>query len=415
MKKNRTIALIILGALTASVSLVSCKEQPKEETASAEEEAPKELAFKTRKIIDSVEHVWAYVPSDVTGDGIVDVVLINKNDSGGPLVYYKGQKEEGIWERHVIAEEAPTGGKFAGGDLETADLDADGDMDVLGIKHPGEWTDAGATAELFWYENDNGSWLPHAIGTAPDAVKDVSFADFDKDGKMDLSVLTFDEHTLSIFKQNDKDDWTRVQFIENEALHEGMAVGDIDGDGYLDIVATAFAYYNPGGNLEEPWQEENIDETMNNQEGDWSRNGTKVFLRDIDEDGQAEVYLSHSERAGYPLSLYHKNDDSWESTIIKDSIPACHTLQVFDFNNDGDPDILAGVNKDRAVSLDATTFEISLFLNQGENKTYEDMELSDEGIYNGQAMDYDGDGDIDIFRYPGHEATEFYMMENELE
>ena len=40
------------------------------------------------------------------------------------------------------------------------------------------------------------------------------------------------------------------------------------------------------------------------------------------------------------------------------------------------------------------------------------MVLSTEGIYNGQVADYDGDGDFDIFRYPHHEATEYFLLEN---
>ncbi len=34
------------------------------------------------------------------------------------------------------------------------------------------------------------------------------------------------------------------------------------------------------------------------------------------------------------------------------------------------------------------------------------MVIGEDGIYNGQAFDYDGDGDTDILRYPGHMATE---------
>ncbi|MGB6152939.1 MAG: VCBS repeat-containing protein [Pricia sp.] len=414
MKNYKKYSVLSIAVLLFSGCFLSCKEEKKKPAAPVAEEAKKELSFTSKKIVDSVAHVWAYVPSDLTGDGIVDVVLIDNNDSGGHLAYFKGQKEEGLWQLNVIAEKAPNGSLFAGGDLETADIDGDGDQDVIGIAHPGEWVDAGATAELFWYENDGGNWLPHAIGSVPDAVKDVSFADFDNDGKMDLSVLTFDEHTLSIFKQNDKDEWSRSQFISNQALHEGMGVGDIDGDGYIDIVATAFAYYNPGKDITQPWREENIEPKLNDQDGDWSRNGTKTFLWDIDGDGRAEVYLAHSERAGYPVALYQKEEDSWKSSVIKDSIPACHTLQVFDFDLDGDYDVLAGVNKDRAVSLDTDNFEVTVFLNDGDDTNYSPMELEYQGIYNGQALDYDGDGDIDIFRYPGHEATEFFILENEM-
>ena len=411
--KNRRYLFGLATLVLLTGAFQSCKEEKKKE-AETMAETKKELRFEQRKIVDSAKFWWAHTPADITGDGLADLVFINQNSAGGYLGYYKGQKEDGLWQLNKIAETPTTGGLFASGDLETYDVDSDGDLDVFAVKHPGEWTDAGATAELFWYENDGGNWIAHPIGTAPDAVKDVSFADFDNDGKTDMSILTFDEHTLSIFKQNGKDNWERVQYIQNDVLHEGMAVGDINNDKYIDIVATGLVYYNPKGDLKQAWGQENLGEEWNNQEGDWSRNGTKTFMRDIDGDGVSEIYMAHSERAGYPLVMYKKSGDTWETTTIKDSIPANHTLQVYDFDLDGDFDVLAGINKGRAVNLDKTNFEVFLFLNVGDNRNYEETVIETNGIYNGQSIDYDGDGDIDIFRYPDHEATDFFVLENKL-
>lgn len=413
--KNRKPTFILRFAfimLTVGI-LHSCKEEKEKKEITQTQEA-NELRFQQRKIVDSAQFWWAHTPADISGDGLADLVFINRNSAGGYLGYYKGQKEEGLWELNVIAEAPSTGGLFASGDLETYDVDGDGDLDVFAVKHPGEWTDAGATAELFWFENDNGKWTSHTIGEAPDAVKDVSFADFDNDGKTDISILTFDEHTLSIFKQNNSDNWERVQFIKDEVLHEGMAVGDLNGDRFPDIVATGLIFYNPGENLKQPWKTENLDEIWNNQTGDWSRNGTKTFMRDIDGDGLSEIYMAHSERAGYPLILYKWTGETWETTNIKDSIPANHTLQVYDFDLDGDFDVLAGINKGRAVNLDKTNFDVSIFLNKGDNQGYDEMIIETNGIYNGQAIDYDGDGDMDIFRYPDHEASDFFLLENQI-
>ncbi|QLE01623.1 VCBS repeat-containing protein [Galbibacter sp. BG1] len=416
LNKIQTATIATVFTMGAFVGCAEKKEKKENEEVTTEEMKPKELSFEQRKIADSVKYLWAHTPKDLTGDGIADLIFINNNANGGELAYAKGKKGEGVWEKHIIAEKPPREGLFAGGDLEANDVDGDGDMDVIGINHPGEWTDASATAYLFWYENDGKgqNWKVHTIGEAPDAVKDVNFADFDNDGKMDLAILTFDEHTLSIFHQNSADDWSRVQYIKDEALHEGMDVGDVNGDGFVDIVATGFVFYNPGKDSKEEWKQQNIDEQWNNQTGDWSRNGTKAFLRDVDGDKMDEIFISHSERAGYPVVMYKKDGENWKSTIIADSIPACHTLQVFDFDLDGDYDVLTGINKGRAVNLDIDHFEIILFLNEGDYKNWEPMEIGKDGIYNGQAIDYDSDGDMDFFRYPNHEAKEVYLQENKI-
>jgi len=200
----------------------------------------------------------------------------------------------------------------------------------------------------------------------------------------------------------------------DDVLHEGMATGDVDNDGDPDIVATGMIYLNPGSDISQPWGVENLDQIWNNQEGDWSRNGTKSFMHDLDGDGQVEIFMSHSERAGYPLAYYKRTAEGWKKTVLKDSIAACHTLQAFDFDLDGDIDVLAGINFGRAVNLNKDNFDVSIFVNSGDDQVFKEMVIESDGIYNGQALDYDGDGDMDIFRYPQHEATDFYLMENKV-
>lgn len=404
---------ITLLSLMAILLLVSgCANQPKNQTAEQEELA--ELTFESRSIFKQAKHWWAHSPADVNGDGITDLVYIHSNSNGGYLAYLEGRTDTAKWQEVVIAEAPPSGGLFASGDMECADMDGDGDVDVLGIRHPGEWQEAGAEAEIYWYENPG--WKPHLVGTVPDAVKDVSLTDFNSDGLMDMAVLTFDEHTLSVFLQESGIAWNRVFFVEQFGhLHEGMGVGDFDGDGDTDIIATGHVFYHPGADLTANWETENLNEKWNNQTGDWSRNGTKTFVRDIDGNGSSEIFIAHSERAGYPLSMYSRAEDgNWKEQIILDSIAACHTLQVCDFDLDGAYDILTGMNLGRAVNLGFTSHEVMVLLSRENFSSFEQKVLTTEGIYNGQVADYDGDGDMDIFRYPQHEATEFFLLENKI-
>lgn len=387
---------------------LGCKEQKK---AAIEDETnvAREIAFKQTTVADSLTFLWAHDPVDLTGDGISDLLFIDNNAYGGKLGYYHGQKEDGLWVKTFI--EIPE--ELAMGDIEAADMDNDGDMDIVAAHHSGEWEAANEPSTLFWYENPG--WEAHPIGKAPNFIKDLSIADFNNDGNMDIATLCFEVSALHIFQQNSADNWTMVQEYEKYGnLHEGMDVGDINGDGFTDIVAGAHAFQSPGEDLNADWSIENIDEKWNNQTGDWSRNGTKIFLRDLDGDQQSEVFISHSERTGFPLSYYKKMNGSWKEHVISDSIPACHTLQVFDFDLDGDFDVLAGVNKSRAQGLEYKTFPITIFLSDDNHSKWEPMVISDEGIYNGQAIDYDLDGDLDIFRYQTHDAVSYQLLENKL-
>ncbi len=358
---------------------------------------------------------WARAPGDLNADGLIDVALQNNNGHGGWLGWLEADSAGRSWTRHIIAERAPDGGTFACGDMDIGDIDRDGDLDVLGFAHPGEWDSAGTPTDIYWYENPG--WRAHHIGQAPDFIKDVNLVDFNTDRKLDLVTITYEEHMLTVFRQDLPETWVKAAEFTVENLHEGMDVGDINGDGYPDIAANGYWIQNPGDDLTGEWTVRSIADKWHNQTGDWSQNATKVFCRDITGNGRAEVFISHSERTGYPVAWYSSDNPetgSWREHVIINSLAAVHTLQVYDLDNDNDYDVLAGVNANRARALNLETFPVFIFRNQGGNESWEEFLVTDAGIYNGQVADVEGDGDYDIFRLPTHDATVFEVLLNQL-
>ncbi len=405
----------LFGPLALCLVLAACTDdKPDVKDHPTTDDAPEasEMNFTSHRVVDDAKWWWALTIGDVTDDGLLDVVYIDNNANGGYLGYRVGSRDTGVWETVVVAEAPPTGGTFAAGDLETGDMDDDGDQDILAVKHTGEWDDAGASAEIYYYENP--SWKAHRIGEAKDAVKDLSIGDFDGDGLNDLAVLTFDESNIRIHHQQPDGTFEMVQDITQKGLHEGMDVGDLDGDGDVDIAANGFTFTNPGDDLTDEWAVASVSDQWHNQQGDWSANGTKEFVRDVDGDGTPEIFISHSERGGYPLAYYSRNDDgSYEEHIVIEELPAAHTLQVFDMDLDGDMDVVTGINRARAVNLEPAVdhFEVLVMINDGAGNFTRKVVATD-GIYNGRVADFEGDGDYDIFRYPNHEATELFLLEN---
>lgn len=380
-------------------------------------------SFLSRTIETEAVLWWARALGDVNGDGLTDILLQDNNGYGGVLRWYETRDGGTAWTMHVIAEKAPNGGPFAAGDLAAADLNGDGSLDVLGIAHPGEWKEAGAPTEIYWYENPRPGgdpardpWKPHRIGQAPAFVKDVRLADFNGDGRKDLVAITFEGHRFLVFRQDAPSRWTKVQDVSIPNLHEGMDVGDITGDGLPDVATNGYWIENPGSDLTGEWKVRSVDAKWHTQDGDWSRNATKVFLRDLTGDGRAEIFLSHSERAGYPVSWYRADDPRagpWVEHVVTEKLLAVHTLQVWDFDGDGLYDVLAGVNAGRARALGAKEFPVILFLNGGDYRAWKEVVLSTEGIYNGQVADLTGDGALDIFRLPSHDAKRFEVLVNQ--
>ncbi len=391
----------------------SVKDEPSDDDDVALATTVKPMTYVSHRVVDNAKWWWALTIGDVTNDGLQDVIYINNNANGGYLGFRAGAVSGDLWTETIVALEPPTGGTFAAGDLEVGDMDGDGDTDILAVKHTGEWDDAGDSAEIYYYENP--TWKPHLIGGAKDAVKDLSIGDFDGDGRNDLAVLTFDEENLRIHHQQPDGSFKMVQDITRQGLHEGMDVGDLDGDGDVDIAANGFIFENPGGDLTGDWKISVVDEKWHNQTGDWSANGTKSFIADVDADGTPEIFISHSERGGYPLSYYQRNaDGTYTEHVIIPELPAAHTLQVYDMDLDGDLDVVTGINFARAVNLDPKVdhFEVLVMLNDGKGGWIRKV-IENEGIYNGRVADFEGDGDFDLFRYPNHEATDLFFMENQ--
>jgi hypothetical protein len=379
------------------------------------------LSFEARTIEANAVLWWARALGDVNGDGVLDILLQDNNGHGGVLCWYQAHDGGIRWTRHIIAEKAPGGSPFAAGDLGAADINNDGHLDVLGLAHPGEWKQAGAPTDIYWYANPRpgdparDAWTPHPIGRAPAFVKDLRLADFNGDGKVDLVVITFVGNRFLVFRQDSPTAWTRVQDFAIPNLHEGLDVGDITGNGRLDVATNGYWVENPGGDLTGEWIVRPIDPRWHNQTGDWSRNATKVFCRDITGDGRAEVFISHSERAGYPVSWYRAEDPRkgpWKEHVITDKLLAVHTLQVFDFDGDGHYDVLAGMNRSRARALGAREFPAIIFRNRGDNLGWDELVLTKDGIYNGQVGDLQGNKRPDIFRLPTHDAAVFEVLVN---
>lgn len=378
-----------------------------------------EVQFKSTLISKEANLWWARTLADVDSDGILDVVVQDNNGSGGWLGYLKGNTTGKIWETVIVAELSPKGKPFAAGDLEAADIDNDGDIDLVGVEHPGEWTDADADATLYWYEQSGENWIPHLIGSIPSALKDISISDLDKDKVPEIITVTYNAETLTVFTMNPDKDFTKAWELRIDNLHEGLDTGDFDGDNDIDIATNGYWLENQGS-MNGSWTVYSIDSMWYSQNEDhWARNATKTVCSDTDRDGRAEVFISHSEKMGYPIVKYDLKDGKWHKKIIADELPAAHSLIVEDIDQDGKFEVLSGVNRNRAINIAEEerrapyeNFPVIIF-NQSENGWKKEV-INTDGVYNLLAGDLEGDGDIDLIRLTSHDNKDMWLMENTL-
>jgi hypothetical protein len=170
--------------------------------------------------------------ADLDGDGRLDLLTINRGGSGPAGVTVFFQDEKGRFPPN------PDGALSSGqGDaLEVRDLDGDGRLDVV--------TDSAVGQLRFHLREVPGRWSrdPVVLGFAQTGYQEPIVADFDDDGDLDLLAPWSGRRELHLFKQQSvgKFDPSPIVLLNSPLTPIQEAVSaDVDGDGDVDLVALA--------------------------------------------------------------------------------------------------------------------------------------------------------------------------------
>jgi hypothetical protein len=360
-----------------------------------------------KKIVIDPDTAAQRAVADINGNGRLDIFAAVDFESGKPVGLYWYSYP--TWIRHTIA----TGVNFRADDMECGDFDGDGDPDML--------VTVDDDGKVYWYENPRpyddpikAPWKAHDVGITGGYVKDVEVADLDGDGRME--ILSRTHQLVAIFSQNGAENWSATKI--RIPPKEGMAVGDLDDDGDPDIAFNGFWLETPANIGKGKWRRHSIDGRWYTEStGRWQDNCSNVIVTDLNRDGRNDVVLCHSEKAGKPISWYEATGSSskpWLEHTIEKRFNYCETLQVADMDLDNDLDVVAGEMKKSFRFGDLIVF---LNSNRAEDWAAEKV-ASRIGIYDGLVADIDSDGDWDIigcrdFNKPPMELWENRTIDNQ--
>ncbi len=266
------------------------------------------------------------------------------------------------------------------------------------------------------------AWKEHLIddtalgGEAISGSDGLSIGDLDQDGYIDIvsvheSDTEYDgalEGTIRIaFGSANPDKWELITLAKGSeaAAAEDVALEDINGDGYLDVVAACelahlIYFQNPTKHIRTTKWERMIPKVTQNR-GSFIR----VFTADLNQDGQAEIIAANKgdQLAGgtkdlevqlkHPISYFEikgnpMEQSAWKETeLINVSIPI--NSQPIDIDQDGDVDIIAGSRGENRIFLfeNVSTHSIrfnqhAIELGQSNSSQFESLKV------NGFNMDY---------------------------
>jgi hypothetical protein len=223
----------------------------------------------------------------------------------------------------------------------------------------------------------------------------VEVGDLDGDGRLDIvtrnqsSFANPSGDRFHIWKQQTPDKWSG---LEVKCPHgEGVKLCDIDRDGDLDAVIGARWYENTGDILKGPWTE-HVYSTS------WKLADAEVQCYDLNNDGRPDVVLTPAELKGgtYRISWFEVPQDAktpnWPEHVIEEvQETVVHALGVADMNNDGKSDVVVA-----EMHQGADPDEVRVHLNQGGGLTWTKQVLSTTGSHDIVLADIGADGDTDI-------------------
>jgi len=280
----------------------------------------------SRHITGSAGNARSAVSTDMDGDGDQDVL----SAGGSTVTWYENLDGHGRFGPvRSIAEDVASAQSAV-----SADIDGDGDQDVVSVAYYGD--------SVSWYENTSGlgDFGPEQIiTTLADSAEDVFAADLDRDGDQDVLSASSGDDKIAWYENLDGLGSFGPQRIIVDSAYSAKAViaTDLDGDGDQDVLSAAYstvAWYENTDGQGSFGPPQSIH--------DHASSASSIRSSDLDSDGDQDVVYTSW---GDSTVVWHENLDGLGTfgprRVISNTLSSARSVFTTDMNGDGNQDVLA--------------------------------------------------------------------------
>jgi FG-GAP-like repeat len=317
--------------------------------------------FLEHSVSQEVSNPLGVVVADLNQDNQVEVIF--GEYSSGNIFVLSGSGD--TWAHEIIA-----GGISGILDIDTGDLDGDGDVDIAGTAYN--------MNQLYWWENTDQGWLQHLVADYS-TPRRILAQDLDADGDLDLLCSSQSQGVWWFENNGTGTVWTN-QIIYTSGNYWGVAAGDVDADGDIDLMSSSEANNNI-------FWHENTGEGYTHHTITQQGNGPKdIEAVDMDDDGDLDALVAAV--ASDEISWYENAAElPWPAHQIARFFNSPNDVDAADIDMDGDLDV---------VGVGYTENVVAWWEDTGNSWQMHTLLTGYSWAWNADVVDMDNDGDLDI-------------------